>query len=130
MALHTAPCAASLPQPKLLTRQLSAYRTRSVAAAYAWPVAAAAGGPSTAGSGDVPQRCPMLRTPGYVRRGLLRELHFMEDPAIVQDEILGGEGAAEGNWMTMRALFVGDAQLAKQVLATQVRAEVPCRAAG
>ena len=51
----------------------------------------------------------------------------MEDPAIVQDEILGSEGAAEGNWMTMRALFVGDAQLAKQVLATQVRAEVPCK---
>jgi hypothetical protein len=71
----------------------------------------------------------MLRTPCYVRRGLLRELHFMEDPAIVQDEILGSEGAAEGNWMTMRALFVGNAQLAKQVLATQVRAEVHSKAA-
>lgn len=81
--------------------------------------------------------CPMLRTPAYRKRGWRKELNFGQDAAEVQAEILGGDGlcvhwcrlstgayslfppSAEGNWMTMRALFVGDAALARDVLATK-----------
>jgi cytochrome P450 len=64
----------------------------------------------------------VLRTPSYRKRGWRDELNFGMDARAVQTAILGGEPLAEGNWMTMRALFVGDAALAREVLVSQADA--------
>ena len=64
----------------------------------------------------------MLRTPRFTRRGWREELNFGAEPGAVQAAILAGEPLAEGRWMGMRALFVGDAALARDVLATQADA--------
>ena len=79
--------------------------------------------PCALSSGQAPGGCP-LRVPRHVKRGWRRELDFGVDPGIVQDELFSGSDVklASGNWMTMKALFVGDSALARDVLATQADA--------
>jgi cytochrome P450 len=119
-------CAAPLTPAALLgTRRHTAParpRAARATAAHGGGSEERAGGEAGGGGDAAGGGCPVLRAPRYVRRGWRRELSFGADPAAVQDEILRGDGLAEGNWMTMRALFVGDASLARAVLATQADA--------
>jgi len=61
--------------------------------------------------------CP-LRSPPRVKRGL-KSLNFLQEPSSVQKDILGNGDAAIGTWMGMRALFIGNQELARDVLVNQ-----------